>query len=213
MNGEERVIANLHGVATHPEHRRRGFFRALMDEALAWCEARYPAQQLCTDNPEYFEPFGFRVVPEHRFRAAAPPSRGNAPVTERLRDRRTLHRLLASREPVSSLFGSRDRQVFLFNQARSPLYYASDLDAVFVWEVEGDALRIDDVVAETMPPLDEIAARAPGAFQRVELAFAPDRVAAETTPIPEPLDEDVLMVRGPYPVEGALFKLPPSARC
>jgi hypothetical protein len=36
---------------------------------LAWCDDRFETLELGTANPEYYEPFGFRVVPEHRFRA------------------------------------------------------------------------------------------------------------------------------------------------
>jgi predicted N-acetyltransferase YhbS len=65
--GREVAVGGIHAVATDPAHRRRGRYRALMAEALAFAKERYATVQLTTAAPELYTPFGFRVIPEHRF--------------------------------------------------------------------------------------------------------------------------------------------------
>lgn len=212
MDGEEVTVGSVHGVATHPEYRRRSYYRAIMEELLPWCDARYPTLHLTTDNPEFFTPFGFRIVDEFRFEAdvAGTPERRRA---EPLPEPGTLHRLLAERDPVSHVLGTRDRNVFLFNEARHALHYAKDIDAVLSYDLVGERLVLMDVVATTMPSLAEITARVGGGFDHVEVHFAPDRLGAKLRAVPESTEEDVLMARGPYLPAGRAFKLPLTVRC
>lgn len=213
VTGEGALTAgSVHAVATHPERRRRGHFRSIMEELLPWCDARYETLQLCTDNPEYFEGFGFRPVAEHVFGAPATRASMSRGV-ERLDDVVLLERLLAARDPVSRRLGVRDRDVFLFNEARHTLHYAPDLDAILSFDVEDGVLKLWDVVATRIPGLEPIVARIPAPFDRVEVHFAPDRLDAALEPVPDPGGDGVLMARGPYPPEGEPFKLPVTARC
>ena len=90
-----------------------------------------------------------------------------------------------------------------------------ELDAVVAGEVRGARLVLDDVVATRMPRLSDIVTRFAPGVDEVELHFAPDRLAPDTAAVavPESMDEDVLMVRGPFPVGDSPCKLPPTARC
>ncbi|HSE99160.1 MAG TPA: GNAT family N-acetyltransferase, partial [Blastocatellia bacterium] len=70
-------VGSIHGVATHPDYRRRGHFGRLIEEAIEYCAGRYETLILTTEHPEYFEPFGFRVVQEHLFTTGGKSSDGD----------------------------------------------------------------------------------------------------------------------------------------
>ncbi len=215
--GRPMLVGGIHAVVTHPDHRMRGLSRVLMEEALAWCDARYETV-LLTGEPVLYERYGFRSWPEHRF---AGNRRGSGGSGLRLLDRRSaadgelLLRLLDARAPVSRRLGIvRDRAIFLFDTALWPLHYAEALDAVVAYSVKDGTLRLFDVVAERTPSLDQVLALVPEPFGRVEVYFAPDLVGAEDlTPEPHPLGlDDHLMIRGPWPIDGPAM-LPVPARC
>jgi len=215
--GEPLRVGGLHAVVTHPDHRGRGHCRALMEEAVAWCDETYGTLLLTAGEPAIYERFGFRVVPEHRFAGRIGGSGGGG---LRLLDRKSaadgeiLLRLLDGRAPVSRRLGIvRDRAIFLFDTATWPLHYARDLDAVVAYAVKEGTLRLYDVVAERMPSLDEVLKRIPEPFERIEVYFAPDD-AAGLDPEPHPLGmDDHLMIRGPWPLGTDPAMLPVPARC
>jgi predicted N-acetyltransferase YhbS len=217
IDGRAVSAGGIHAVACHPEHRGRGHVRALLEEAIAWAEARHPLLELGTAVPGVYEAVGFRRVPEHRFVGAAPraPKRPGLRVLDYANpgDVALLHRLLAGREPVSQRFGIAGGEgVFLFDEARRRVHYAPDLDAVLSLELEGTTLRLFDVVAARIPSLAEIAARIPVPVERVEVYFAPERLQADLAPEPHILGgDDLWMVRGPFSVSGP-FAMPRTAR-
>jgi GNAT superfamily N-acetyltransferase len=218
--GRPVAVGSIHGVATHPEHRRRGLYRGLMEEALRYCQERWATQILTTEHPEYFVPFGFRVVGEHCF--VVRPSWPGGGTGVRLLDVHAapdvalLQRLLATREPVSQVVGvGAEKTVFCFNEGRRPLHYAADLDALLCLERHDRRLLLYDVVAPRIPPLDAIRPLWPQPVDEVVVCFAPDRLGVETEARAYLLDHDgpsVLMVRGPFAAAGHAFTLPRSAR-
>jgi hypothetical protein len=108
----------------------------------------------------------------------------------------------------------RDRAIFLFDTSTWPLSYAADLDAVLAYAVRDRTLRLYDVVATRMPSLAQVLAQVPEEYDRVEVYFTPDRLAADLAPEPHVVGGDeILMVRGPWPIEGEPFMLPVPARC
>ena len=78
IDGKEVSAAGIHAVCTHPDYRKRGYYRAVMSEAVEWWEQHFETAVLFTDSPGLYEPFGFRVVPESYFvvsEVASGPSR------------------------------------------------------------------------------------------------------------------------------------------
>lgn len=221
LDGCERLVGGIHAVCTKPNHRRRGYFRLAMDEALAWCDERYATALLIGGDSELYEPFGFRLVRESRFVAPAYRS-ANTPDRRRLRrldldqpaDLRLLHRLLDERAPVSRRVGVvRERGVFLFTQATQTMSYAEDLDAILCLKIVDATLRLYDLVAIRIPTLQEVIERINSPLKRVEVYFTPDQLDAPLDPEPHIVDGDsLLMVRGEFPGPQNDVMLPSTAR-
>ncbi len=220
VDGREMPVGGVHAVCTHPEHRSRGHFRAVMTEVLAWCDERYAAILLCGDR-ELYERFGFHFLEESRFLGAARRS-VDAPNELAMRrldlmraeDLRLLNRLLAERAPASRRLGVvRERDVFLFNQATEPLCYAEDLDAVLCFEVDDGTLRLHDVVATQIPALQQIVDRVDAPIEHVEVYFSPDQLDASLTAESHVLGGDGwIMTRGVFPYGRHELMLPSTAR-
>lgn len=222
-------VGGVHGVATHPGHRRQGLFRSLIEEALAYAAPRYRTLVLTTAHPEYFEPFGFRAIPESVFVSPAPAA--PAPLAGRLldlssgADRSLMHRLLDRRAPLSRVLSlGPERCVWAFYEAGSELRYLPALDAVIAGERAGELLRLFDVVAPQAPSLADVVAAWPGAIREVVAFFNPDALGPDFRPRPHDLtggpwsmdqsgENGVLMVRGSLAVEGLPLMLGRGARC
>ena len=218
--GEKVTVGSIHGVATHPDCRRRGYYRQVVEEALRYCDQRYATQILTTEHPEYFQPFGFRVVQEQVFTVRYQPARhGNGMRLLDLDDARNvtlLHRLLETRTSVPQVVGvANEKAVFCFNEGSRPLSYAEDLDVILCLEQEGTRLTLFDVVGPQIPPLSALVERMPQPVGEVSICFSPDRLAVAAEAKPYIFEHDGLsyfMVRGPFAAEWHPFSLPRSAR-
>jgi len=217
--GQSVRVGSIHGVATHPDSRRKGYFRRSIEEALRYCDSRYETLILTTEHPEYFEPFGFRVMPEHMFRIGY-DSRGRAdglrPIdTGNVSDIKLLHRLLETREPVSNIVGvESEKGVFCFNEGSRPLSYAPELDVMVCMEVEETRLKLFDIVGPKVPSLTALLERIPDRIEEVQINFSPDKLSVEAEPVARLFDHDgpsYLMARGPFDTKYP-FSLPRSAR-
>jgi GNAT superfamily N-acetyltransferase len=117
LEGREVRAGGVHAVCTHPDFRGRGLYKTLMSDVMRWCEGRYQTLVLTTSQPLLYEPFGFRVMPECRFRGvlpAAPAGQGMRKLDfGRARDVALLRRVLPDRAPVSLSLGIvREQAVF-----------------------------------------------------------------------------------------------------
>ncbi len=207
IEGREVAAAGVHAVCTHPDHRRRGHYHAVMGEAMKWCAERFETALLFTDQPELYEPFGFRVIRESCFvpAKAAPGDSGGLSGLRKLDwscgdDVALLRRIACKRSPVSRVLGvASEPSLFAVNAARLPMWYSRELDAVVSLSEVGDVIRVYDVAASTVPSWEELAWQLPAGAERVELCFCPDGLGLEglATPAVCPC-EDYFMARGPF---------------
>jgi GNAT superfamily N-acetyltransferase len=226
--GQTVRVGGIHAVGTRPAFRRRGYYRQVMRTVLQYCAPRYDTLVLTTGQPALYEPFGFRVLPEHIFIAAA-SSRRRSPgfrplqVDDR-RDLQVLTRLLDTRQPVSHVLGvGREKAVFSFNARKLPLYYAADLDLIVAFTLAGTQLSLFDIVGSQIPSLDAILQRLSYHIDHIVTYFSPDRLQADFRAVPHTLTDppealggagpDYLMVRGPFVAGDRPVMLPHSARC
>jgi len=210
LGGEERSIAGLHGVCTQPGQRRRGHCRRAMEQAMAYVSSRWSAAKLTTAEPRIYEPFGFRLVPQRRFRLRVAGSRGSGSRPVDGGDLPWMKQVLASRTPQSRRFATRDPgwligiDGVLHGDGLGLFHRIDALDALVAWTLRGRSLHLLQVAALRLPALDELLAASPWSFDELVLCFAPDLLAPDAEPVPPPADEQ-LMVWGDWP------SLPPFA--
>lgn len=219
----------VHGVATDPEHRRRGYFREAMTALLAESANRFDTLILTTVHREYFEPFGFRVVPESvfRYRPGIGSTGGSGRFLDlgRSEDFRIMHRLVEERSPVSEVLGvGPEKACWAFYEYRSPIRYLPASDAAIIGRLTGGTLRLYDVIGRSIPSIETIVAAWGEAVAEVVAYLAPDRLGGGFVAEPHDLSggvdalepgtpDFVLMARGPFPAEGRSLMLPRPARC
>ncbi|MBE8986530.1 GNAT family N-acetyltransferase [Nostoc sp. LEGE 12450] len=217
--GQRRIVGGIHGVATRAEFRRRGYYREVMEEVLEYCDSIYETLVLTTPQPEFYLPFGFRVVEEHIFKVKC-DSTGS---TDRFRtldftdtkDYTLLHRLLETRAPVSNIVGVvKEKSVFCVNEGSRTLYYAEDLDLIACIEIEDTRLHLFDLVTPQICSLKNILAKISQPIEEVVIYFSPELLdVKDVESFPHAFDETMLMVRGKFAAEGEKFMLSRSARC
>lgn len=197
--------AGLQSGAVRPNHRGRGLYRDVMQAALDHCDAKgFAAVLLLTDTPDLYTRHGFRTVPQHSFSGAAPKD-GRAGTARRLQiengdDVTLLCRLLNGRKPVSDRFAPlRQREMFLFNALLTPdvnLDFLEEDDVVVAWQPgEDDRFELLDIVGASIPSLADILASLEISTARVNVRFAPDRLAWKGAALPDTGDMK-LMLRG-----------------
>jgi GNAT superfamily N-acetyltransferase len=213
-------VGSIHGVATHPGYRGRGYFRKAIESALSYADSRYETLILTTEHPEYFQPFGFRVIKEHLFRFKPDSIDCKDGIrlidTASASDIELLHRLLETREPVSNVVGAgSEKGVFCFNEGSRSLYYLRELDVMVCMEIEDARLKLFDIVGPSVPSLVALLERIPHNFEEVLINFSPDKLSIESEHVFHLFDHDgpsYFMARGPFAAESHAFSLPRSAR-
>ncbi|MCC5627204.1 GNAT family N-acetyltransferase [Nostoc sphaeroides CHAB 2801] len=217
--GQKLTVGGVHGVATRAEFRRRGYYREVMEEVLEYCDTLYETLVLTTPQPEFYLPFGFRIVEEHIFKVKC-NSTGSTDSFRILdftdtKDYTLLHRLLETRAPVSNIVGVvKEKPVFFVNEGSRTLYYAEDLDLIACLEIEDTRLHLFDLVTTQICSLKNIIAKIPQPIEEVVIYFSPELLdVKDVQAFVHAFDETVLMVRGKFAAEGEKFMLPRSARC
>ncbi|WP_017745399.1 GNAT family N-acetyltransferase [Scytonema hofmannii] len=219
LMGKDVIVGGVHAVCTHPDFRRRGYYREIMNEVLDYCDKRYETLVLTTSNPEFYQTFGFRFVQEHSFIASVNSLGGVNGIRlldiNNIDDVKLLHQLLETRAPVSNIIGVvNEKPLFLVNEATRSMYYCPDLDTIACMSIDNNELKLYDLVAPQIFPLKELIQRIPHHIKSCSIYFNPESLKTNTEVLPELLDGDShLMVRGTFTPEHQKFMIPRSARC
>jgi GNAT superfamily N-acetyltransferase len=216
LDGRSVRVAGIHAVCTLPAYRRRGCYRRTMERALAFVEPRWELAQLYTDEPALYEPFGFEVVATRRWEAdrpAGPGSAGARPI-DPAAELPALVAALSRRTPLSHRYASMDDgwllgiDALLSTGDLSLVWRVPELDAFVAGRLEGERFTLCDVIATELPDWPALAPRLPG-HGPVRLAFTPDRFPAAHARLLGPAQDGYYMVRGPFPLHGKDFAVPP----
>jgi len=208
LAGEDRVIAGVHAVCTHPTARGRGLARACMDSAIDWIDAHGLTAKLGTDLTDFYQRWDFRSVPNHRFVSARSGGVGPArrlSLTTDAQDAALFRDALTRRTAISDVYATRDDgwlvaiNLALAGGLDSWAWHLPDLDAVLLAEHRDDELVIHDLLAPELPPMDELLRQVALPFARVRWMFPPDLLDPAATPVPRPASSGHFMVRGPWP--------------
>ncbi len=197
--------AGFQSGAVRPEWRGRGLYRDLMNRAFGWCDVQgFELRLLLTDKPALYEPYGFRVLPQHQFSGPSPAE------VKPTRPARTLSignpddlalvmRLLRGRTSVSSVFAVASQvEMFLLNSCLDTdirLAYLDQFEAIVAWKSDGTSFQLLDIAGKSIPSLAAILAALDLCPGRIEVCFPPDRLDWQGTPKPFP-SYTSLMIRG-----------------
>lgn len=219
VNGQPVEAMGIQSVATRPAWRGRGLSRDLLRRTLLWCDANAPVAYLMTSIPEFYEPLGFRVLPQFKYVGDVPSTSPFSHHGRRLElgsrgDRELLGRVLRRRKPVSTRFAVDGAHgafaLKLLDQTNFVPWHLPQHDAVVVTAAPQDGmLCIVDVAAPEMPTMVNMLAAIGAAPTHLEVHFPPDRL--DWTGLAAPAETPtVLMVRG-NPGQLAPFMFPETA--
>ncbi len=221
INGERRRVAQVSGVGTLEEHRRKGLNLELTEKAIAWAKAEHDFFFLFADEGArpFYKRCGFRPVLEHKARVSITgkaASRGARKLDMTSRDDIDLvFRLASEREPVSGILGVNNPKLLMFwclYFFSENVFYISELDTLILYERQNDLLTVHDIVGKKIPPFDEI----------YPYISSDDDKAVEFSFMTDKLDlggrEELLIVEsngtrlfGDVPFEGSKFLFPITA--
>jgi predicted acetyltransferase len=223
LREQVKKAAGIQSVMTDPDYRKKGLMTKLMHRMLGEIDQEFDFSLLMTNSPNLYIPFGFRVLREHYF--VAPFSNRVTDTISKMRklepftdanDLYLIKNTFNNRSLLSNDFMPVSYQSYFFlNMYDScyleKLYLMEDLDAIVVFEVKEKTLKLYDVLAVELPTIEDICTRVPSSIEKVEIHFCPDRF---TTLQFKPVlleSQDVLMVRGPFSIEGEYFRFPITA--
>jgi predicted N-acetyltransferase YhbS len=221
LAGESRTIAGIHAVCAAADHRGRGHVRATLERALAWADARCDLAVLWANDPAVYPRFGFVAREESIF---VGPVRGGSTTSlrplslDRPDDVALVRERLARRTPLSNQTGTDEPgwlaclDLALWSPGPS-LAYIPELECIVVYGVRERFLDLYDVIAETIPPLAELAGRLGARIDTAVVYGSPDRLDAPLLVAEPTVLIDTLMTRGRWPLGDQPFAFSPIARC
>jgi GNAT superfamily N-acetyltransferase len=205
LMGQDLVVGGIHAVCVDPSARGRGLARRCMEAALAWIDERNMLAKLSTSIPDFYAPWGFSVVPTHRFVSERAGGGGRARPAL-ISDAAHLRALLETRVPTSDVYATREKGwlpiINLALQRRLPsgVLVVPGRHFLIVAREQDKVLHLEDVIGPELPELDEILAAIPFEFERVVYHFTPDRLSPLARSEVAPVDDGVMQIRGAWPV-------------
>ena len=218
--GARRRVAQISGVGTLPEYRRRGLNRRLTERALEWARAGHDFVFLFADEEAFpfYAATGFRPVQEQVpsvQASAVPPRAGLEPVDPTdPAALAALRRAAERRCPVSQQLGVLNVELLLFHALyplRGRLHFLPAHQLYVAFSRDETGLRVLDLVGEGIPPFAELwPYLSRGREERVEFLFLPDQLELDRFDW-APLPGNGTHLRGDFPLEEVPFLFPFTA--
>ncbi|WP_454015883.1 GNAT family N-acetyltransferase [Bacillus sp. Marseille-Q7846] len=217
INGERINAAGIQSVMTHPNFRRQGLMTELMREMIEEIDKQCECSLLFTEKPELYTSFGFKVVQEYLMTIPYDKNNNNS-LLRKLdyyieEDRQLIHETIESSQRLSNNFSTLNfHPSFYLNMYDSEwngkLYYSEKLDALIVYEVDNEKLKLYGVFAPVLPVLDEICGEISERFTEIEFYFSPDQLGIEDVQFTELQSSKYLMVRSDRELDLKGYKFP-----
>lgn len=221
INRQRCRVAQISGVGTLEEYRRRGLNFELTQKALEWARPRHDFFYLFADLDA--EPFyakcGFRKVLEYkpRFVISGATTSG---VAEKLdmnneKHRDLIYRIASERAPVSDILGVHTPKLFMFwclYFLKDNVYYIREIDTLVLFERKDGVLTIFDVVGRAVPDFGQLYPYiCDDSDTAVEFEFMPDKMNMGTPPKLIPAESNGTHLMGEFPLENQEFLFPLTA--
>ncbi|MGN4443767.1 GNAT family N-acetyltransferase [Bacillus cereus group sp. MYBK79-1] len=218
VNGERINAAGIQSVMTHPNFRRQGLMTQLMSKMLEEIDKKCECILLFTEIPELYASFGFKVVQEYLMTIPYDKKNNNDSLLRKLdyyneENRQLIQETIDSSQRLSNKFSTSNFQSsFYLNMYdakwNEKLYYSEKLDALIVYEVNNEKLKLFGVFAPVLPVLDEICGGISERFTEIEFYFSPDQLGIEDVQFTEVQSSKYLMVRSNKELDFKGFKFP-----
>ncbi|MGE6536289.1 GNAT family N-acetyltransferase [Bacillus luti] len=218
INGERINAAGIQSVMTHPNFRRQGLMTQLMGRMIEEIDKKCKCALLFTETPELYTSFGFKVVQEHLMTIPYDKNNNKDPLLRKLdyhteEDRQLIQDTVDSSQRLSNIFSTLNFQSsFYLNMYNSnwneKLYYSEELDALIVYEVKDQTLKLFGVFAPVLPVLDELCEEINEEFTEIEFYFSPDQLGIEDVQFTKVQLSKYLMVRSSKELDFKGFKFP-----
>ncbi len=184
MNGKEHHTASIHGVCVKPNHRGKGYFKELMQEAMEYVEEHFDSSILFTEKPYLYKNYPYKaMLPTYDFFINEQIKFKQKDADLRIltldnpNDLKIIHSLLSSRVPLSdqiSITGKNGGMLFIFNTQHKKIHYSEKLNAAIIFEIKKDTLYIEEIISLKQYKISEILALIPKSFDKIVLQFCPD---------------------------------------
>jgi GNAT superfamily N-acetyltransferase len=220
INQKQIRAAGIQSVMTHPDHRKKGYMKHLFSTMLSDIESEYDSLFLFTESPELYTRYGFKELDEYYYTAGF-QHKGEEGALQKLnlfeeQDKEMMRECFLSHQPVSEQFAPINHASSFYLNMYNPfygerLYYAKELKAIIVYEVEEETLKLYDVVAEAIPSFEQLSAQIPDPFLKVEFYFHPELLQVKTGKTVRITKQNRLMIKGELKLKHNEIKMPDTA--
>ncbi|PEX34432.1 GNAT family N-acetyltransferase [Bacillus cereus] len=217
INGEKINAAGIQSVMTHPNFRRQGLMTQLMNKMIEEIDKKCECALLFTEKPELYTSFGFKVVQEYLMTIPYENNKNDSLLRKldyyNVDNRQLIHETIDSSQRLSNNFSTLNfHPSFYLNiydsEWNEKLYYSEKLDALIVYEVDNEKLKLYGVFAPVIPVLDEICGEIAERFTEIEFYFSPDQLGVEDVQFTELQSSKYLMVRSNRELDLKGYKFP-----
>ncbi|KFM99495.1 GNAT family N-acetyltransferase [Bacillus clarus] len=205
INGEKVHAAGIQSVMTHPNYRRQGLMKQLFSKMLEEIDEEYECTMLFTEKPELYEVFGFEILKEYLMTLSYDQKIHEDSSIRKLdfynkEDIQLIKEILENSQRLSNMFSTINYQSSFYlnmydQEWNEKLYYSEKLDAIIVFELNDQKLKLFGVFAPVIPVLDEVCAEISEEFTEIEFYFCPDQLGIEDVQYKEYQSNKYLMVR------------------
>jgi GNAT superfamily N-acetyltransferase len=212
--GKDTRVAQISGVGTLPEWRRRGLNRQLTTLGLDWAQGMHDGVFLFS-NPDaipFYRKCGFSPIDEFlEITEATPVAKRDGLIKldpgndEELK---RIHEYAKQRAPISDQFSVLSDKLLMFHvlyQLRDCAYEIPDLDCLVFYRRTEGTLRIYDIVGKRIPRLEEFYPYIAADHDRViEFHFSTDKLGLKNAGT-KPLSGNNPLVRDTFPIAKPVF--------
>jgi GNAT superfamily N-acetyltransferase len=220
IGGKLVTASGIQSVMTLPAERGKGYMKKLMNHVLEDLKD-YSFVFLQTENPNLYEKYGFEKVEEHIFITEAYQNssvrNGSLKKLDLLKkkDSEIIQSCFTDQHPNSYVFTPIAYEHSLYLNLYNPffsekLFYSESLNLLIVYEMQGQMLKLYDVIAKNPVDLADICSVIPEVFKSVEIYFTPD-VLIQTKHLHTKDKAGSLMVKGKLPTFGEPIAFPLTA--
>jgi GNAT superfamily N-acetyltransferase len=214
IGGNRTKLAQVSGVGTHPDWRRKGLNRELTNLGLDWARGRNDGVFLFADDQAipYYKHCGFSPINESLHSCKVKPV-ATRPGIYHLdpADQASLDRIYfyaCNRAPISDFFSLHSPKLLMFHALytlRNNIFEIPDLECLVFFDREGDLIHLYDILGKRIPSLEELYPYLSAATDsRIHFHFHTEKLGIEGIRIDVNTGNNTF-VKGSFPVSEPAF--------